>query len=81
VAGAFFVPKRNGGLRLCVDLRPLNKYFPKVSVRYETLKLLQYIPRAVTSGLSLDLKDGYHHLRIHSAIRKYFNFYFDGHFW
>ena len=72
------MPKRTGGYRLCVDLRPLNKYFPSISVKYETLKLLKFVPRDVCKALSLDLQDGYHHVRMHASIRPYFNFYFDG---
>lgn len=81
VNSAFFVPKKDGGLRLIIDLRPLNVYFPLSKVKYETLAFLRYVPMNVVSGLSLDLQDGYHCLRVHPDIRKYMNFYFDGHYY
>ena len=75
---AFLVPKKTGGFRLVVDLRPINKYFPTMSTTYETLSWLQHVPRSVVAGASLDLQDGYHHIRLHPAIRKYFNFNVNG---
>ena len=66
---AFLVPKKTGGYRLVVDLRPINKYFPTMSTTYETLSWLQHVPRRVVAGASLDLQDGYHHIRLHPAIR------------
>ena len=75
---AFFVDKRDGGLRLIIDLRPLNVFFPICSVKYESLSFLRFVPRDCVSAVSLDLQDGYHHLRLHPAIRHLFNFEFDG---
>ena len=63
---------------MIIDLRPLNKYFPCISVAYETLAFLRFVPRDCTSAISIDLQDGYHHLRLHPAIRDMFNFEFDG---
>jgi hypothetical protein len=48
-----------------------------MSVKYETLSLLRFVPFDVCMGLSLDLTDGYHHFCLHPAIRPYFNFSFD----
>lgn len=75
---AFLVPKKDGGHRLVVDLRPINKFFPTMSTTYETLAWLKHVPRRVVFGASLDLQDGYHHVRLHPLIRKYFNFNVNG---
>ena len=66
---AFLVPKKDGGFRLVVDLRPINKYFPTMSTTYETLNWLKHVPHKVVFGASLDLQDGYHHVRLHPLIR------------
>ena len=78
VCAAFMVPKHDGGWRLVVDLRPLNVYFPVCKVHYETLSWLSSSPRSVTSAASIDLRDCYHHFRLHTAIRKHFNFEMNG---
>lgn len=65
-AGApiLFVPKRDGGLRLCVDYRGLNKVTVKnrhpLPLISETLDRLQGAKRFT----KLDLKDAYHRIRI-----------------
>ena len=61
-----------------MDLRPINKYFPTMSTSYETLNWLKHVPRRVVLGASLDLQDGYHHVRLHPLIRKFFNFNING---
>ena len=66
---AFLVPKKDGGHRLVVDLRPINKYFPTMATTYETLSWLKHVPRGIVFGASLDLQDGYHHVRLHPLLR------------
>ncbi len=64
-----------------VDLRPINVHFPVLSTAYETLTWLRHVPRAVCLGASLDLRDGYHHVRLHPELRKYFTFNVNGMFY
>ena len=49
-----------------------------MSTSYETLNWLKHVPRRVVLGASLDLQDGYHHVRLHPLIRKFFNFNING---
>ena len=65
-AGApiLFVPKKDGGLRLCVDYRGLNKVtvknrhpLPLISEMLDRLNGAKHFTK-------LDLKDAYHHIRI-----------------
>ncbi len=62
---AFLVPKKDGGYRLVVDLRPTNKYFPTMATTYETLNWLKHVPRRIVFGASLDLQDHHHHHHHH----------------
>ena len=65
-AGApiLFVPKKDGGLRLCVDYRGLNKVTKKN--RYPLPLISETLDRLVGAKkfTKLDLKDAYHRLRI-----------------
>jgi len=65
-AGApiLFVPKKDGGLRLCVDYRGLNKVTKKN--RYPLPLISETLDRLVGAKVftKLDLKDAYHRLRI-----------------
>ena len=65
-AGApiLFVPKTDGGLRLCVDYRALNKI--TVKNRHPLPLISETLDRLVGSKLftKLDLKDAYHRIRI-----------------
>ena len=69
LAGALimFVPKKDGGLRLCVDYRGLNKVTIKnrtpLPLISETLDRL----RRAKVFTKLDLKDAYHRIRIRSG--------------
>ena len=62
------VPKRDGGHRLVIDMRPINKYFPRCKVSYETLSWLSDAPRQTVAAASVDLSSGYHHLRLHPQL-------------
>ena len=63
-APIMFVPKKGGGLRLCVDYRGLNRITIKnrtpLPLISETLDRLRHAERFT----KLDLKDAYHRLRI-----------------
>ena len=65
-AGApiLFVPKKDGGLRLCVDYRGLNKVTKKN--RYPLPLISETLDRLVGAKAftKLDLKDAYHRIRI-----------------
>jgi hypothetical protein len=65
-AGApiLFVPKKDGGLRLCVDYRGLNKV--TIKNRYPLPLIGEILDRLVGAKryTKLDLKDAYHRIRI-----------------
>lgn len=49
-----------------------------MATTYETLNWLKHVPRRVVLGASLDLQDGYHHVRLHPLLRRYFTFNVNG---
>ena len=51
----FLVPKAGGGWRLVIDLRYLNTFFPKRTMKMETLKRLRHLARKGDCFFSFDL--------------------------
>ena len=78
VSRAFLVPKKSGGFRLVVDLRPVNKFCVRLRCRYESLRLLSRICPPGAHMIAFDLADAYHHLSIRPADRKFFTFELNG---
>lgn len=68
------VRKRNGSLRLCVDLRPLNNRI--VRQRYPFPIIEDCLARLGNKSIFtvLDLKDGFHQIKLHADDTKYFSF-------
>ena len=78
ISTAHLEPKAKGSFHLVVDLRHVNQWFAKVPVKLETLQLLRFAPQGLYVGISLDLSDAYHHLRIADSIGHLFTFEIDG---
>ena len=68
------VPKKNGKLRLILDLRFLNLF---LADQHFALEDLRVIPGLFAPGcffFTFDLKSGYHHISVASEHRKYLGF-------
>ena len=61
----FLVPKKNGKLRLIIDLSLLNRYIKKQSFKMETFKSVRQAMRLSDWAVSIDLTDAYLHVPIH----------------
>lgn len=68
------VRKKNGNLRLCVDLRPLNARVIKQKYPFPLIEdcLARLSDKLVYS--LLDLKDGFHQIKVNPDHTKYFSF-------
>lgn len=68
------VRKKNGKLRICVDLRPLNNRINKQKYPFPVIEesLSRLANRTVFT--LLDLKDSFHQIRVHKDDTKYFSF-------
>ncbi|XP_056608266.1 uncharacterized protein LOC130425869 [Triplophysa dalaica] len=74
----FVVPKRDGGLRPILDLRPVNRALHKRVFRMTTLKQILAQVRPGDWFASVDLKDAYFHVQIAKRHRKFLRFAFAG---
>ncbi|KAL0147128.1 hypothetical protein M9458_057652, partial [Cirrhinus mrigala] len=70
----FLVPKKNGGLRPILDLRPLIRALAKREFKMITVKQIQ----PGDWFISVDLKDAYFHIQIAPRHRRFLRFAFEG---
>jgi len=68
------VTKKSGKMRLCVDLRPLNQRVVKQKYPFPVIE--DCLSRLANKSVFtlLDLKDGFHQIKVHNDSTKYFAF-------
>ena len=70
----FLVPKKNGKLRLIIDLSVLNHFVYTETFKMETQRKVRNADQLNDWAFSLDLTDAYLHIPIHHRSRKYLRF-------
>ena len=75
----FLVPKKNGKLRLIIDLSVLNRSVYTETFKMETQRKVGNAVQLNDWAFSLDLTDAYLHIPIHHRSRKYLRFTLRGH--
>ena len=70
----FLVPKKNGKLRLIIDLSVLNHFVYTQTCKMETQRKVKDTIQLNDWAFSLDLTDAYLHVPIHRRSRKYLRF-------
>ena len=74
----FLVPKKNGKLRLIIDLSVLNHFVYTETFKLETQRKVKDAIQLNDWAFSLDLMDAYLHIPIHPRSRKYLRFTLGG---
>ncbi|KAI2666671.1 Transposon Ty3-G Gag-Pol polyprotein [Labeo rohita] len=74
----FPVPKKDGGLRPILDLRPLNRALAKREFKMITVKQILAHIQPGDWFISVDLKDAYFHIQIAPRHRRFLRFAFEG---
>lgn len=75
---AFLIPKKQGGLRLIVDLRYINQHVRKYTCRYEGLQTLKSLAKQGYHMVAFDLQDAYQCVSIAEQDRSFLSFCVDG---
>ena len=75
------VPKRNNKLRLVVDMRKLNTYCTVPSFQHEDINTVLDLVEPRDKLISVDIKDGYHHVYISEDSQKYLGIQWNGQFY
>ncbi|KAI8480797.1 hypothetical protein Bbelb_414820 [Branchiostoma belcheri] len=81
VSTLFTVPKKTGGLRPVINLKPLNKFLHKQRFKMESLRLIKHLVRPGDYMAKLDLTDAYFTIPVHKDDRKYLTFHWRGRFY
>ncbi len=74
-------PKKNGKLRLCIDMRFVNESVQAPPFKLEDLTTLAPLLNPNDHLATADLSEGYHHLRIHPDHWKHLGLEWRGHFY
>ena len=74
----FTVPKKDGNVRLILNLKHLNLFIKNSHFKMDTIHLILKLVTPNCSMVSLDLKDAYYSVKIHSDFQKCLKFTFDG---
>jgi hypothetical protein len=74
----FTRPKKTGGTRPIINLKPLNKHLDIPTFKMQTVEELKLQVRHHDWGASLDLKDAYFHVPIKESFRKFLRFVVQG---
>ncbi len=74
----FIIPKKDGGLRLILDLRLLNRSVMRLKFKMLTIKQVMSQIRSEDWFVTVDLKDAYFHISILPQHRKFLRFAFGG---
>ena len=75
---SFLVPKRTGGLRPVINLKPLNRYLRTQHFKMDTLNKVINLTKKGDWAISIDLTDAYLHIPIFQGHRKYLRFCIKG---
>ena len=75
LSNLFIVPKKDGGNRPIINLKPLNRqYLSPPHFKMDTVRDVASLLRPGDWGATLDLKDAYFHIPIHPPHRRYLRF-------
>lgn len=75
------VPKKTGGFRLVTNLFELNKYIHAPKFQYENIGSVSDVIEPQDHMVTLDLKNGFFHVKVAKGYRDYLGFQFQGLFY
>lgn len=75
------VKKKQGTWRLITDLRSVNQGLKSAHFKNDDIRTVMQLLKENDQLITVDIKDGYHHLKVRSADRDYLGISFDGKFY
>ena len=80
VSGVFVIPKSNGGFRMIINLKPINKFIKHIHFKMENLSILRDLVQRGDYFTKIDLTDAYLSVPLRNSDRKYVQFSWNGKF-
>ena len=74
----FFIPKKSGGIRPILNVKPLNKFLKTQHFKMEQVIQVKDLLREGMWMAKIDLEDAYYSIPIASSHRKFLQFYWKG---
>ncbi|KAK6034742.1 reverse transcriptase [Cooperia oncophora] len=74
----FVIPKKDGGNRTIINLKPLNRYIKTYHFKLESIGMIKVLLEKHDYMAKIDLKDAYFSVPIHREFRKYLAFQYGG---
>lgn len=81
VSALFTVPKKQKKLRLVIDLHPLNQHVNTPYFKNDGIDTVCDLIEADDLMITVDLKDGFHHVAIHPDFRQFLGFQWRGQYY
>ena len=78
ISPIFTVPKKDGNVRLILNLKRLNSFIKNSHFKMDTIHTILKLVTPNCWMVSLDLKDAYYSVKIHSDFQKYLKFTYHG---
>ena len=78
ISPIFTVPKKDGSVRLILNLKNLNMFIKNSHFKVDTIHTILKLVTTNCWMVSLDLKDAYYSVKIHSDFQKYLKFTYHG---
>ncbi len=78
VCSFFCIPKKTGGFRPIVNLKPVNHFIRYEHFKMESLETVRFLVREGDWFAKLDLKDAYLTVPVHNSHQKYLRFAWRG---
>ena len=78
ISPIFTVPKKDGNVRLILNLKNLNMFIKNSHFKMDTIHTILKLVTPNCWMVSLDLKDAYYSVKIHSDFQKYLKFTYHG---
>ncbi|KAA6385215.1 MAG: putative reverse transcriptase, partial [Streblomastix strix] len=74
--GTFLVPRSDGRLRKILNCRMVNSVTMNQKFQLNDMEHLRQLIQPEDFATTLDIRDAYHHVNVHSSLRPYFGFAF-----
>jgi ribonuclease HI len=78
ISRVFPVPRKDGRIRMVINLRTINPFVPPIYFKMEGLRTVRSLLQQNDFMVKIDLEEAFHHVSIHPNAQRYFRFRWAG---